>query len=90
MDYHFYNVLPEEQETIINIDYYAKSVFVYSCKTSVCKRLLKSLGEPNHFETYKGDVCGMKWSIPFNDKNKIKKVLISKMFIGKIKDTKNS
>lgn len=42
----FYNTSIEEQETIINIDYYSKSLNVYSSRKSVIQRLYNNLGEP--------------------------------------------
>ena len=42
----FYNTLPEEQETIINIDYFESKVIAYTCQKSVYERLLTKIGNP--------------------------------------------
>lgn len=39
----FYNTIPEEQETIINIDYAKSKVIVYTCQKTVYERLLKKI-----------------------------------------------
>jgi hypothetical protein len=35
----YYNTIPEEQETVINIDYYERELIIYSSRKSVIQRL---------------------------------------------------
>lgn len=61
----------EEQETIINIDYYNKEIFLYTSREAVYKRLLKKIGEATKYY-YTADykfITGARWTIPFDDKN---------------------
>jgi hypothetical protein len=43
----YYITVPEEQETNINIDYFAHELHLYSSKKIVIQRMLASLGSPN-------------------------------------------
>ena len=40
----FYNTMPEEQETIVNIDYFSKILNIYSSRKSVIQRLYLNKG----------------------------------------------
>lgn len=42
----------DEQETIVNIDYYEKTINVYTSRKSVAERLMRKIGKPSRvFET---------------------------------------
>lgn len=71
----------EEQETIINIDYEAKKVKLYTSRKSVAKRLLKRLGEPEEYLTNKNKIYGVNYEFNFTDE-KVSKVVAKTVFIG--------
>ena len=81
----FYKSNLEEQETIINIDYFASKVNLYTCQKTVYDRLIKKIGEPN--KTYYTDKkkSGASWQIPFEDKKSITQILSRPTLIGQRK-----
>lgn len=81
----FYKTNLEEQETIINIDYFDKTVHIYTCRKSVYERLKNKLGEPNKIYYLQGKICGGSWKIPFVDKSKINNALSRPILIGQMK-----
>jgi len=81
----FYKTLPEEQETIINIDYLKKQIRIYSSRKSVLERLYKKLGEPTKTHYLKKEITGAYWEIKFEDKKKISSALSRPLLIGNIK-----
>ncbi len=54
----FYKTLLEEQEAIINIDYFEKSVRCYTSRFPVYNRLKAKLGEPTHTYYIQGQISG--------------------------------
>lgn len=66
----FIKTVREEQETIINIDYFEKIVILYTSRESVYKRLISRIGQPtkSYYTLDKKFITGVKWEIPFNDK----------------------
>jgi len=81
----FYNTIPEEQETIINIDYYTSNVNVYTSQKTVYSRLIKKLGEPTKLHYTQKQISGANWNIPFEDKKRINLVLSRPLLIGQRK-----
>lgn len=81
----FYNIVPEEQETIINIDYFGSKVTIYTCQKAVYERIIKKIGEPTN--TYYTDkkISGASWEIPFEEKKSITQVLSRPTLIGQRK-----
>ena len=81
----FYKNNLEEQETIINIEYFASKVNLYTCQKTVYDRLRKKIGEPN--KTYYTDnkISGASWQIPFEDKKRIRQILSRPSLIGQRK-----
>lgn len=80
----FYNVSPEEQETIINIDYKAKEVKCYTSRCSVYDRLIKRLGTPTETFLTNKKVCGASWTIPFEDKKKANIIFSKTIAVGNL------
>lgn len=76
----FYNTSPEEQETIINIDYSSKEVNCYTSRYAVYQRLLKKIGEPTQIYYTDKKISGGRWIVPFKDK-KILNVIFSKTVV---------
>ena len=81
----FYNITPEEQETIINIDYTGSKVTVYTCQKVVYDRLAKKLGQPTQIYYTEQKISGANWIIPFEDKKTITQLLSRPTLIGQRK-----
>ena len=81
----FCNTMPEEQETIINIDYFRSEVIVYTSQKSICERLIKKIGKPTHIYYTKKKISGVNWVIPFEKKKDITQVLSRPTLIGQRK-----
>ena len=81
----FYNVVLEEQETIINIDYADRKVITYTCQKFVYNRLVKKIGKPTKIYYTKKKISGASWIIPFEDKKNITKILSRPILIGQRK-----
>lgn len=75
----------EEQETIINIDYYTKEVIVYTCRKNVYDRIVEKIGEPTTKYYVGKKISGANWKIPFKDKIMINKILSRPLLIGGLK-----
>jgi len=61
----------EEQETIINLDYEEKTIYVYTSKASVINRLERG-GYVHYAENYlDGEICSRSYKIPFKNGSKI-------------------
>lgn len=81
----FYNTIPEEQETLINIDYYEKALNIYSSRKSVIQRLYAKLGEPTKIDYINNLITGASWKIKFADKKKITIALSRPILIAQMK-----
>ena len=80
----YYNTAIEEQETIINLSYEEKYLYIYSSSKSIIKRLIKKLGNPTKVDTIKGLITGASWKIAFKDKEKIRIALSKTLLIGQL------
>lgn len=78
----FYNVSPEEQETIINIDYKAKEVKCYTSRSYIYDRLIKKLGDPSQTFYANKKICGATWTIPFDSKKMLSSIFSRPTIIG--------
>lgn len=81
----FYNTSIEEQETQINLDYYSKTLNVYSSRKSVIQRLYTKLGEPTREYYINKALTGASWNINFSDKKKINIALSRPLLIAQMK-----
>ncbi len=81
----YYNTIPEEQETIINIHYYNKVLYLYSSRKSVIQRLIRKLGEPSKYDYINKAISGASWNIKFDNKKLITSILSRPLLIGNIK-----
>lgn len=64
---------PEEQETFINIDYYSRTVKVYTTKATVMRRMLRAGYEPSDVGYLVGNhesPTDMTWIFPSSDVGK--------------------
>ncbi len=80
----YYNTCLEEQESIINIDYQAKTLTIYSSRKSVIERLINKLGNPTSTYTIDNLITGASWKIPFKEKNKIRNALSKTILIAQL------
>ena len=78
----FYNTSPEEQETIINIDYAQKEVNCYTSRYAVYERLKKKLGEPTQTYYTNKKISGANWIIPFSDKKVLGNIFSRPTIVG--------
>lgn len=76
----FYNAIPEEQETIININYSSKEVNCYTSRKTQIERLTKKLGSPTKTFYTNKKISGATWIIQFSNK-KLMNVIFSKSVI---------
>lgn len=81
----YYNTNPEEQETNISIDYFARVLHIYSSRKSVIQRLSNKLGEPTKADYINKALVSARWSIPFEDKKRISIALSRPLLIGQMK-----
>lgn len=75
------NISREEQETVINIDYYDKTITVYTSRKKVAERLIKKVGQPNHIDTIDGKVADVVYKMPLSDK-RVRQLLLMGNIIG--------
>ncbi len=87
----YYDTIPEEQETSINIAYDLEIIQIYTNRVDVIKNLTKAIGKPS-LRDKKGKTywMGATWEIPFKDISKIsqilnKEILIDENFKPKLK-----
>ena len=81
----FYNTDYEEQETIINIDYFKSELYLYTSRRMVYTRIFNKLGEPNKKYYTNKQLSGAVWNIPFTDKKRITSILSRPILIGNMK-----
>ena len=55
----WYDVLREEQETMINIDYQERILKFYTNRKSVANKLEKKVGKPTKIDTTNGKISGV-------------------------------
>ena len=51
----------DEQETIINVDYYEKKMTFYTTRKAVAQRLKKKVGEPTSIDKTNGRISGVTY-----------------------------
>lgn len=78
----FYLTDLKEQETIVNIDYYERIIFVYTCRKSVAERLKGKFGEPQKTYYTNNQISGVRYEIPFNMRKEISQILSRPLLIG--------
>jgi len=78
----FYLTDLKEQETVVNIDYYERIIFVYTCRKSVAERLKKKIGEPTKVYCINNQISGVRYEIPFNKRREISQILSRPLLIG--------
>lgn len=86
----WYQVPREEQETIFNVDYYARELMVYTTRMSVANKLLKRVGEPTKVYKTNGKISGVEYRVKLTDKNIRSFFSVSNIVGGFRKDTTNN
>lgn len=81
----FNNTQYEEQETIVNIDYYNSKMYIYTSRKITFERLKDKLGKPSKEYLVNKKISGGRWEIGFNEKRKITSVLSRPLLIGSVK-----
>lgn len=81
----FYLTDLKEQETIVNIDYYQRVVYIYTCRKSVADRLRSKLGEPQKIYYIKNKISGIRYEVPFGNKKELTSILSRPLLIGNMK-----
>ena len=81
-----WNILPrEEQETFMNIDYFEKTISVYTSRKSVGERLYKKLGEPTTIDKQNGLISGVTYVRSLFDKD-VAKFFSKSLLVGAFRD----
>lgn len=78
----------DEQETIINIDYYDKKISVYTSRKQVGERLRKKLGEPTYAYSNDGRIFGVTYERNLFDKD-VSKFFSKMLMVGTFRDVDN-
>lgn len=78
----------DEQETVINIDYYQKIITVYTSRKQTGIRLLKKIGEPTKTDFHDGLISGVTYVRNLFDKD-VAKFFSKMLLIGGFKKNNN-
>lgn len=65
----------DEQETIINFDYFEHQMKLYTSNQPTAKRLQKRIGESTETFFTNGKISGKSWTIAFDERETIKKAI---------------
>ena len=81
-----WEIIPrDEQETLINIDYYEKTINVYTSRKQVGERLKKKIGEPTDKYISNGKIYAVNYKRNLFDKD-VAKFLSKMLLIGSFRD----
>lgn len=81
-----WEIIPrDEQETIINIDYFDKTINVYTSRKQVADRLKKKIGEPTRLYTSENRIYGVDYKRNLFDKD-VSKFFSKMLMIGAFRD----
>ena len=75
----------DEQETIINIDYYEKTITVYTSRKQVAERLKRKIGEPTRLYTSENRVYAVDYKRNLFDKD-VSKFFSKMLMVGAFRD----
>lgn len=78
----------EEQETIINVDYYDKKIKIYTSRKSVADRLKRKIGEPTKTYISYGKIYAVDYERNLYDKD-LAKFFSKTLLIGSFKEEKD-
>ena len=81
-----WEIIPrDEQETIINIDYFDKTINVYTSRKQVADRLKKKIGEPTRLYTSENRIYAVDYKRNLFDKD-VSKFFSKMLMIGAFRD----
>ena len=78
----------DEQETIINIDYYEKTINVYTSRKQVRKKIKKKIGDPTDKYISNNKIYAVNYKRNLFDKD-VAKFLSKMLLIGSFRDDNN-
>lgn len=79
------NIPMEEQETIMNIDYYEKTITIYTSRKSVSERLERKIGEPYKVNTNGEKITSVEYKGKLSDKQ-INKYFSKMLLVGTFRE----
>ena len=71
----------DEQETIVYIDYFDKTITLYSTKEHILKSLTKVFGKPYKIDYFNGMISSFEYKVSFDD-SKLKSILSINTLVG--------
>ena len=80
----YYDNIPEEQESIIDLNYFTKTLDIYTTRKVQMVKLTKELGAPDRTYAINGKICSCEWKIPFQDTKRTAKALSRPILIGSL------
>lgn len=75
----------DEQETAMNINYFEKTITVYTTRKSVAERLRKKVGEPTSMDKNNGRIYSVTYKRNLFDKD-VSKFFSKMLLIGAFRD----
>ena len=75
----------DEQETIISVDYYEKTITVYTTRKQVAERMRKKIGEPTKVDTSYDKIYSVTYKRNLFDKD-VSKFFSKMLMIGAFRD----
>mgnify|MGYP003571418699 CR=1 FL=1 len=86
-----WNSIPlDEKEVLILVDYYERTITIYTSNQPTSTKLLKKLGEPTRKDYFEGLVASMEWKVSFDDREKIRKAMSLTNFVSLYQSKSNS
>lgn len=79
------NIPMEEQETIMNIDYYEKTITIYTNRKSVSERLARKIGKPYKVNTNGEKITSVEYKGKLSDKS-ISKYFSKMLLVGTFRE----
>jgi hypothetical protein len=81
-----WEIIPrDEQETLIDVDYYEKTISVYTTRKQTAERLLKKIGEPTKTDYHNNLISGVTYVRNLFDKD-VAKFFSKGLIIGTFRD----
>lgn len=78
----------DEQETLINVDYFEKTITIYTTRKATADRLIKKIGEPTSIDKTNNLVSGITYKRSLFDKD-VAKFFSKGLIIGGFRENKN-
>ena len=84
----WYEIPRDEQETVINIDYYERTISLYTTRKAVANKLLKKLGQPTRVDTIEGKTASVEYRRNLSDPD-IRSLLTISTIIGSFRNKRD-